>query len=306
MQVAFQLLNVSFSVRNQEIIKRTNLTVKKGAIYGFLGPNGAGKTTIMKLILNLLHPSEGTITVLDEEVNGTSHHYLGSVGSLIETPVFYSHLTVFENLKMHGAYMGMYDEGKLMEKLKSVRLEAAKNKKVQELSLGMKQRLAIARALVTEPDLLVLDEPINGLDPFGIQELRELLLQINREQGTTIFISSHIISEIESICDTIGFIHHGEIIKEMSMTEIEKESKQYIEIEVADVPQSLRVLDEELQLANFTVFDETKVRIYDPNITQQELLHVMILNGIEIKSVAEKSGNLEEYFIKLMSGGAKK
>ncbi|WP_413539078.1 ABC transporter ATP-binding protein, partial [Enterococcus malodoratus] len=192
MAKAIELRDVSLSLNQKQILNGINLTVQKGTIYGFLGPNGAGKTTLMKVILNLLHTNQGLVEIFEKPITNKSYEYLRHIGSIIETPVFYNKLTVYENMKLHCDYLGIYDESKIDKKLKLVDMTQARDKKVKELSLGMKQRLAIARTLISEPELLILDEPINGLDPFGIKEIRELLIQINRQFGTTIFISSHI------------------------------------------------------------------------------------------------------------------
>lgn len=305
MKNAFQLSNVTFIRDNQRILNKINLMIPKGCIYGFLGPNGAGKTTLMKLVLNLLHPTEGSIEVLDQQVTPRSYSYLKLIGSIIETPVFYNHLTVAKNLELHCQYAGIYDQTKIDQKLALVKLLNVKDKKVKELSLGMKQRLAIARALLTEPELLILDEPINGLDPFGIKEIRELLIQINRESGTTIFISSHIITEIESMCDVIGFIQAGEIIKELTIQEIKDASKQYLELTVDPIEQASQILDSLLGVENFKVIADQTIRIYDPSVTQSEVIDVLVSNGILLKAINERSGDLEAYFVKLMNEGEK-
>lgn len=287
------------------ILNDISLTVERGTIYGFLGPNGAGKTTLMKTLLNLIQADEGLIEVFGEQITSKSCNYLKMIGSIIENPVFYDHLTVKENLALHCQYLGIYDLAKIDQKLELVRLTDAKDKKVRNLSMGMKQRLAIARTLISEPELLVLDEPINGLDPFGIKEIRELLIQINREMGTTIFISSHIISEIETMCDVIGFIQNGCIIKEMTIHEIENESKKYIELTVEDACHATQIIDAELMIDNFKVIDETTIRVYDPVISQQQIMETFVSNHVSLVSINEKSGDLEDYFVKLINEGAK-
>lgn len=306
MKQAFQITELSYTMKQQKILDNISLTVDQGTIYGFLGPNGAGKTTLMKMLLNLLHPDTGSIEVLNQSVNEKSYEYLRYIGSIIEIPVFYDKLTVVENLMLQAEYLGIYDQNKIEEKLKLVDLYAVKDKRAKELSLGMKQRLAIARALINEPELLILDEPINGLDPFGIKEIRELLLQINREFGTTIFISSHIISEIESLCDVIGFIDHGRLVKQMSLQEIAEESKKYIEIQVDQLEKTASLLDEELAITNFKVIDEQTIRVYDSHITQQHIMETLIHHQVQLFSIKEQTGDLEDYFLRLMNQGEKK
>lgn len=304
MTKAIELRDVSLSLNQKQILNGINLTVQKGTIYGFLGPNGAGKTTLMKVILNLLHTNQGLVEIFEKPITNKSYEYLRHIGSIIETPVFYNKLTVYENMKLHCDYLGIYDESKIDKKLKLVDMTQARDKKVKELSLGMKQRLAIARTLISEPELLILDEPINGLDPFGIKEIRELLIQINREFGTTIFISSHIISEIESMCDVIGFINKGQFIKEMSMQEIVHESKKYIEVVTEDVTSAATIIDTALT-DNFKVISENTLRIYDPSVIQKTVMQQLVSSDIAIESISEQSGDLEDYFVKLMNEGEK-
>lgn len=305
MTTIFKLTDITCVRNNQTILDEINLEVQKGTIYGFLGPNGAGKTTLMKVLLNLLQPNKGTIEVMNESIISKSYEYLNQIGSIIENPVFYNKLTVKENLALHCNYLGIYDLEKIDQKLKLVKMYEARDKKVKNLSLGMKQRLAIARALISEPELLVLDEPINGLDPFGIKEIRELLIQINRELGTTIFISSHIISEIEMMCDVIGFIQNGRIVREMTTQEIKNESKKYIELTVSDVKKAVQAIDSKLEIENFKVIDDKSIRIYDDTVSQKQIMEVFVSNDIGLLSIEEKTGSLEEYFVKLINEGAK-
>lgn len=223
MEAVIQIHQVSKIFKGTETITNVNMKVSRGEIYGFLGPNGAGKTTIMKMILNLVKPSSGEIQVFDQLVLPTSVQYLKRIGSIIEYPVFYDRLTAEANLEFHCRFMGYRDKSAIKEALKIVGLDGVGDKKIHEFSLGMKQRLGIARAIVTRPEILILDEPINGLDPIGIKEMRELLLFLKEKYGTTILISSHIVSEIESVADTIGIIHQGELLKEVKMEDIRRQ-----------------------------------------------------------------------------------
>ncbi|AJS58249.1 bacitracin ABC transporter ATP-binding protein [Paenibacillus sp. IHBB 10380] len=224
METMIQINQLSKAYKGTEIVSNVTMHIEKGEIYGFLGPNGAGKTTIMKMILNLVKPTSGEIRISNQLVSHTSYQYLENIGSIIEYPVFYERLTAVENLKLHCKYVGYAGENRIQEVLETVGLKGVEHKKVHEFSLGMKQRLGIARAIMTKPPLLILDEPINGLDPVGIKDIRMLLLKLKNEYGVTILVSSHIVSEIESIADTIGIIHHGTLLKEVKMAEIRKES----------------------------------------------------------------------------------
>lgn len=198
-------------------INKVSMHIKEGEIYGFLGPNGAGKTTIMKMLLNLVKPTSGEIYIQSQPIAASSYKYLKNIGSLIENPIFYEELTAYNNLQIHCAYMGYEDQKHLMKVLDIVGLRNIEGKKVKEFSLGMRQRLAVARAIVAKPKLLILDEPINGLDPMGIKEVRELLVMLKQQYGMTILISSHIVTEMEFIADTIGVLNQGELLEEISM-----------------------------------------------------------------------------------------
>lgn len=203
----------------QEMIKNCNINVREGSIYGFLGANGAGKTTVFKMLTGLLLPTAGTATVLGMDITQQRDEVLRQIGSLIEVPIFYDHLTAVSNLEIHLAYMKTKGMG-IAEALKLVGLDPANKHPVSRYSLGMRQRLGIARAIVHKPNLLILDEPINGLDPMGIREMRELFLSLVADRGMTILLSSHILSEIEHTADTIGVIANGEIVEETELASI--------------------------------------------------------------------------------------
>lgn len=196
------------------------MRVKQGEIYGFLGANGAGKTSLMKTLYHIICPDCGTVCLLGERVAGGNSPVFSRIGSIIESPVFYNHLSAYDNLELHCRYMGAGHEN-IEETLSLLGLSETGNKPVGKFSLGMKQRLALARAFLTRPELLILDEPINGLDPQGIIHIRELLLRINKEHGTSILISSHILDELSKIADTIGMIDHGAMIGEISFIPIQ-------------------------------------------------------------------------------------
>ncbi len=286
-----------------EVVSSVNMHIKKGEIYGFLGPNGAGKTTILKLIMNLLKPSSGEITVFDSVLHDKSYEYLTRIGSLIEYPVFYEDLSAKANLEIHCEYMGYYKNNAIDEALKLVNLIGIENKSVKEFSLGMKQRLGIARAIISKPEILILDEPINGLDPIGIKEMRNLFRMLSHEYGITILISSHIISEIELIADTIGVIHKGRLIEEVSLNEVRKEQSKYIEVEVNDSNKAAFVLDNEMQLKNFKVLPNNCIRIYDENIETASVSKVLVSKNIDVLAISKKNQTLEDYFIDLIDGG---
>ncbi|MGE8203614.1 ABC transporter ATP-binding protein [Heyndrickxia sp. NPDC080065] len=303
METVIQINHLCKTFKGTETVSNVNMNINKGEIYGFLGPNGAGKTTIMKMILNLVKPSSGEITVLNKPVLTTSYQYLKKIGSIIEYPVFYDRLTAKENLELHCEYYDFHDKSAINEALKIVGLTGVEHKKIPEFSLGMKQRLGIARAIVTKPEILILDEPINGLDPIGIKDIRELLLLLKEEYGITILISSHIVSEIESIADTIGIIHKGKLLKEVKMEEIRKENVEYLEIKVDNLNKALRVLEDHLGIKKYEKVDHHMIRIFDQDASHSQINKELIMNEVIVNGMEKKQHNLEEYFLNLINGG---
>lgn len=218
MKSMIKMKNVSKNFDGRKVIKQCHISIKEGEIYGFLGANGAGKTTILKLIAGLLQPSEGEVSVMEMTYEKNRKEILRQIGSLIEVPVFYEHLSARENLQLHVTYMDC-KEADIDKTLHQVGLSDS-SQPVTNYSLGMRQRLAIARAIIHRPRLLLLDEPINGLDPMGIREMRALFLSLAKEAGMTLMISSHILSEIEHIADSVGVIADGVMIHEVRMLEL--------------------------------------------------------------------------------------
>ncbi|HDX9587413.1 TPA: ABC transporter ATP-binding protein [Bacillus pseudomycoides] len=288
--------------QGKEVISNVNMHVKQGEIYGFLGPNGAGKTTIMKMITNLIKPTSGEIEIFGEKLTNTSYEVLKRMGTIIEYPIFYEKLTAKENLNLHCEYMGYYDKKAIDRALDLVNLHNVDDKQVKDFSLGMKQRLGIARAITTKPELLILDEPINGLDPIGIKELRELFKLLCKEYGITLLVSSHILGEMEQMADTIGVIQNGKLIKEVSMKSINGQQTEYIEVAVQDVKRAAYMLENKLRLTNYKIMSENMIRIYDMTATQQAISKTLIMNDIAIESINKKHSSLEEYFLNLMNG----
>lgn len=223
-----QVRNVAKAFDGREMIHGMNLSVERGMIYGLLGVNGAGKTTTFKMITGLLRPDSGEIIFSGASVSGQDKGFLREMGILIETPVFYEHLSARENLELHLQYMGCGVD-KIEEALNRAGLQNTGRQPVSKFSLGMRQRLAIARAISHGPKLLVLDEPVNGLDPVGIRQMRELFLSLARESGMTLLISSHILSEIEHVADRVGVLADGSIAKEMSMDQVRKDCPEGLE-----------------------------------------------------------------------------
>lgn len=290
------------SYKGNVVVNDVNIHVAKGSIYGFVGPNGAGKSTVMKMILNLIRPEAGEVRLFGEKVNGQSCEIFKRVGSIIENPYFYEKMTARQNLDLHCDYMGFPNKKRIDEVLQIVDLQNAERKQVRHYSLGMKQRLAIARAILARPEFLILDEPVNALDPEGIREMRHLFQRLNQEEGTTIFISSHILSEVDLIADTIGIIQHGNLLAELPIEEIHKHQAEYISLQVDDAAHAAALL-EQMGVTNFSVLDKEFIRIYDPDISGKILSKTLIENGIGLESLGRRQDTLEDYFFQLTENG---
>lgn len=227
-KIAVQTTHLAKSFGQNQVIKDCSMCIEEGTIYGFLGANGAGKTTVFKLLTGLLTPDAGSVKILEHNMFQNREKMLSQIGSLIETPTFYEHLSARKNLEIHLAYMGNHGY-EIDRVLKMVGLSDAHEKAVAKFSLGMRQRLGIARALIHQPKILILDEPINGLDPMGIKAMRELFLILVKEHGITILLSSHILSEIEHVADKIGVIVDGKIVCETDLAQVKAENKNSLE-----------------------------------------------------------------------------
>lgn len=290
------------SYKGNVVVNDVNIHVPKGAIYGFVGPNGAGKSTVMKMILNLIQPEAGEVQLFGEKVTDQSYEVFKRVGSIIENPYFYEKMTARQNLELHCDYMGFPNKERIDEVLQMVDLQNVEGKQIRHYSLGMKQRLAIARAILAKPEFLILDEPINALDPEGIREMRNLFQRLNQEDGTTIFISSHILSEVDLIADTIGIIQHGNLLAELPIEEIHKHQTEYISLQVDDVAHAATLL-EQMDITNFSVLDQEFIRIYDSNISGKVLSKALIESGVGLESLGRKQDTLEDYFFQLTEEG---
>lgn len=295
--------NLTKKVNGKAIISDLNMHIFQGEIYGFLGPNGAGKTTTMKMLINLWKPTSGEILLFGKKLMPNSYDVLKRMGSIIEFPTFYENLSAEENLKFHCEYMGYYSPKCVEQALSMLHLDGDKNKKVKEFSLGMKQRLGIARAILTKPELLILDEPTNGLDPAGMKQIRDLLTMLCQEYGITILISSHLLFEIESIAHTIGVINNGKMIKEISMKEIAEMGIEYIEITTTDIKKASYVITEKMNVQYFKIIENNRIRIYDNKVLSDEVSRVLTQNQVLIQELNIKSESLEDYFLKLTEEG---
>lgn len=299
MSYILQTNHLGKRINGKELVTDVNIHIKKGEIYGFLGPNGAGKTTVMKMITNLWKPTQGTITLFGKLLDPASYEVLKRMGSIIEFPTFYEHMSGKENLQLHCEYMGYYNKGSVEEVLEMLHLTEAADQPVKSYSLGMKQRLGIARAILCKPEFLILDEPTNGLDPIGMKQIRDLFKRLCDEYGMTLMLSSHLLSEIENIADTIGIISHGKLRREQSVKEIVDTNHAYIELVVENVKKAAYVLADKMQLRNFKIFDGSKIRIYEPDQSTQRISKELMLQDVGIQSIQQYTETLEEYFLKI-------
>lgn len=294
--------NLTKKFKNQIAVDSVNMKVEKGKIYGLLGKNGAGKTTTMCMLLNLSNPNNGEIYLFGEDYKKNPKKTYQKIGAIIETPGFYGNLTAKENLKLFSTLRGNYDEGAVLEALKIVSLDKDENKLFKQFSLGMKQRLAIAGAIVHGPDLLILDEPINGLDPLGIREIRELLKDLVNQYGLTILISSHILSEIEFIADTIGIMDNGKLVEEISMENFHEKINKYVDFEVSNSNQASKILESAglIENKNYQIKEEKLIRLFSHLDLRSKINEAFVNSGILVSKQILNEESLEEYFTNLI------
>lgn len=305
MDYVIQTSGLTKTVKGKTIISDVNLHVKKGEIYGFLGQNGTGKTTIMKMLTGITTPTSGEILLFNQKLTEETKTVLKRVGSVIEYPIFYEHLTAIENMKLHGEYLGFYDDKEINEALDMVQLKDTEDKTVKDFSLGMKQRLGIARAIVMKPELIILDEPTNGLDPIGIKDIRNLILMLNREYGITFLLSSHILGEMEQVVDRVGVINNGKLLNEVTLADIRKKRTEYIELMTPNMEKALYLLESNLQISNFKMITNNRIRIYDLTHSQNTISKMLILHDVEIEEIQKHTSSLEDYFYEQVNGGGK-
>ncbi len=292
---------LSKKYRDFKALDGLSMNVPKGAIYGVVGKNGAGKTTLIRLICGLQEPTSGEYTLYgrkntDKDVAKSRRR----MGAVVETPSIYLGMTAEDNLKQQYRILGLPSFDGLNEILQLVGLEKTGKKKAKNFSLGMRQRLGIAIALVGDPDFLVLDEPVNGLDPQGIIEMRELILKLNREKQITVLISSHILDELSKLATYYGFIDNGHIVKEMSAEELESACRKCVRMEVSDVKSLVRILDG--MKIDYKILSQTTADVY-AKLNVSELVLALAKDGCQVISMQEHDESLESYYVGLVGGG---
>ncbi|WP_027624003.1 ABC transporter ATP-binding protein [Clostridium lundense] len=299
MEYILKTINLTKQYGDVRVVDNVNINIEKGDIYGFIGQNGAGKTTTLRMITNLIKPSSGFVELFGETLTPKSHNLYERIGSIIEFPTFYPNLTAAENLEIHRRMMGINDRKRIEESLDLVDLLDVRNKKAKDLSLGMKQRLGIAQALLHYPELLILDEPTNGLDPIGIKKIRELLINLSQSKKVTILISSHILNEIQHMATKIGIIAKGKLIEEVDYETIRERNRNHLRIVVDNDKKVCTLLEEKLDITDYIVADKNTIKIYDCLDKSDLINKVLVENNIRVKELTFSRENLEDYFIKM-------
>lgn len=286
----------------QKSVADLNIHVQKGRIYGLLGRNGAGKTTTMKMLLGLTAPTSGEVRICGMSLRGNEKRLLTRIGSLIESPGFYPNLTGTENLSIFATLRGIPNRHAIRDALDLVGLPYKDKKLFSQYSLGMKQRLAIALAVMHDPEIMILDEPINGLDPIGIAEVRSFIRSLCEDRGKTILISSHILSEIALLVDDIGIIDHGVLLEEETLAELERKSSRHVHFLVSDTAQAARILERRFQERHFTIEDDHSLRLHNIELPVGRVVTAFVENELEVREAHTCEESLEEYF-KRVTGG---
>lgn len=288
--------------KNYAAVNKVNLNVKKGDIYGFIGQNGAGKSTMLRLVTGLGFPDSGTLEIFGENADKGLNDAQKRIGAIIENPALFLNMTAEQNLEVHRLQKGIPGKQCIADTLKLVELENTGNKKVKNFSLGMKQRLGLATALLGDPEFLILDEPTNGLDPIGIVELRELIQKLNREKGLTVLISSHILSELYQLATTYGIIHEGRLIEELTLRELDDKCRQHLKIKVDDTEKGVTILEEKLNTTDFEVNPDGSISLYNHLDDVRTVSSALTKGGLIIEHLSQNGDSLESYFSKLVGG----
>jgi len=298
-EIVMQTSRLCKSYKKFTALDNVDMTVYRGDIYGLIGRNGAGKTTVMKILTGLTDKSGGDFEIFSKK-GAEAQSEKRRIGCLIENPAFFGNLTAYENLKYYAIQKGISDKSQIDESLSLVSLSDVKNKKFRKFSLGMKQRLGIAFAMLDNPDLIILDEPINGLDPIGISELRDTFKRLNSERGVTFIISSHILSELYLTANRFLIIDKGRVLKEITKEELDLECMRCIAIKTSNVKNAAAVIEKELGICDYKVIDSSELRVYQQDTDPEMLNKTLFENGVGVSSVYETGISLEDYFKSLI------
>lgn len=297
-----QMNHISKKYKEHQALDNVSITIHQGDIYGFIGQNGAGKTTLMRIATGLSYPSKGSFALFGATEESQKVKARKRIGAIIETPALYDHMTASDNLEVLRLQKGIPGKACIEKNLILVGLGNTGNKKVRDFSLGMRQRLAIAGALLGEPEFLILDEPTNGLDPTGIREIRNLLLKLNREYGLTLLISSHILGELHMLATRFGIIHQGRFIEELSMQELNDKCQKHLRIKVNDPKRASTVLETKLKTTNFKVLSDGKLKLYQYTEEPRLVSTALVKDGLIIEEFTPAGDDLETYYTRLIRG----
>lgn len=279
-------------------VDHVNMHVKKGDIYGFIGQNGAGKTTLIRMVTGLIGSTSGEIMLFSDTFEQNLEKKRKRIGSIVETPAFYPQLTAQQNLEYYCIQRGIPDTSCIGRMLHKVGLADIGNKKFRQFSLGMKQRLGLALSLIANPDFVILDEPINGLDPMGIIEFRSIIQQLNQQNGITFLISSHILTELAQVATNFGIIHQGRLITEITKAQLEQETQTALSITVDNPAAATAILEQQLQITNYKVLSENEIRVQAYLNDPAEITFQLSNHGVRVASATKVGTSLEDYFLK--------
>lgn len=295
--------NLTKKYKNHIVLNNVNIKINRGDIYGLIGKNGAGKTTLMRIITGLSLQDSGEIELFSKTSKDELNKERMRTGCIIETPSFFPYLSGKKNLEYYRIQKGIPEKDCVDKMLNTVGLSDAGNKKFKHYSLGMKQRLGLALALIASPDFLILDEPINGLDPVGIVMFRDILKKLNIEKNTTILISSHILGELSQLATTYGFIDNGKLIEQISAKNLEEKCREYLLVKVDDAAHASIILEKNLNCTSYQVLPENEIKIFKYLDKPEMISEAFIKNSIKLYSISKTSANLENYFMDLIGGG---
>ncbi|MCP3029495.1 ABC transporter ATP-binding protein [Halobacillus sp. A5] len=294
--------DLSKKYKDNLAVSKVNLSIKQGDIYGFIGQNGAGKSTLIRLICGLAKPTNGSVELFGQSSESDLIQARKRIGTIIEGPALYPNMTAAENLEAHRLLKGIPGKDCVEKTLTLVGLQETRKKKAKNFSLGMKQRLGIAIALLGDPEFLILDEPINGLDPMGVVEIRGLLKKLNQEHGITILISSHILSELHLLATHYGIIHNGKLIEQLSLKELNKKCQQYLHIKVNAPNKAAAVIESHLKTKNFEVMPDGAIKLFDFLDAPGEISQTLTSQNLIIEEFMPMGEDLESYFSTRVKG----
>lgn len=297
-----KVTNLNKKYSGKYVLSNLNMKIKKGDIYGLIGKNGAGKTTLIRMITALGKSTSGVVEVFGKENEKVLANERKRIGALIEMPAFYEDMTAFDNMELVRLQKGIPGKDCIKEKLELVGLINVGKKKVKDFSLGMKQKLGLAMALLGDPEFLILDEPTNGLDPMGMVQIRELLKKINKEKGVTILVSSHLLSELYHLATCYGIMNNGEIVEEVTQLELDDKCKKVLEVKVDNIKKATLVLETILSTTNYKVLPNDTIKIYDYINEPGKVSKSLSDEGIIIYQISTSGDDLESYFMNLIGG----